>query len=273
MDKGYSYIKNKNINVIWGMLWPCLLWYFIQLIISFVFGIAIVIINPKMADSKLELFLNDNILFINLICQIVSLITFLPIYLKQKKYFIPVKEKIKDNIYLVINVSLIFLSIGIISGFIIEQLKITGLEEINNAFNSKGIFLALVSTVILAPIIEELLFRGLIFNRINSKWNGWLAIIISALLFAVLHGNLPQILNAFILGIGLGYFYNKYHNLWYCIIAHALNNFVSIMCQQINFHVNGNYTVDCIISKYIYITIIIITIVYCLIYYKKLAKN
>ncbi|WP_052356506.1 CPBP family intramembrane glutamic endopeptidase [[Clostridium] dakarense] len=85
-----------------------------------------------------------------------------------------------------------------------------------------------IQTVIIAPILEEFLFRRVILNGLLSKYknNYKKAIIISALIFGIAHLNIPQGINAFILGIILGgiYYYTGYMKL--SIFAHFINNFL-----------------------------------------------
>lgn len=85
-----------------------------------------------------------------------------------------------------------------------------------------------IATVILAPLGEELLCRGIIF-RIAGKVSGrfWVANCIQAFAFGVIHGNPVQGSYAFLIGLVLGYIYGKYHNIWYCMLLHGVINFAS----------------------------------------------
>ena len=85
-----------------------------------------------------------------------------------------------------------------------------------------------IATVILAPLGEEILCRGIIF-RIAGKVSGrfWVANCIQAFAFGVIHGNLVQGSYAFLIGLVLGYIYGKYHNIWYCMLLHGVINFTS----------------------------------------------
>lgn len=83
-----------------------------------------------------------------------------------------------------------------------------------------------IATVILAPVGEELLCRGIIF-RLAGKVSGkfWVANCIQALAFGIIHANLVQGTYAFFLGIILGYIYGKYRNIWVCMLLHGAINF------------------------------------------------
>lgn len=78
-----------------------------------------------------------------------------------------------------------------------------------------------------APIVEEIVFRGAILRTMcrafNKKYKWW-AIAISAALFAIAHGNLAQGGHAMILGIMLGWIYIKADSILPGIIFHWINN-------------------------------------------------
>lgn len=95
-----------------------------------------------------------------------------------------------------------------------------------------------IATVILAPIGEELLCRGVIFRLAGKvSANFWVANCIQALAFGIIHANLVQGAYAFFLGLILGYIYGKYRNIWACMLLHgAVNlssNFVDIMWETL----------------------------------------
>lgn len=88
----------------------------------------------------------------------------------------------------------------------------------------------LIMTVILAPILEEILFRGIIMKgMLNSKVKPVTAIIVSAFIFGVVHFNPWQFAGALLLGLVLGLVYYKTKSLLMPILLHAFNNFVSAM--------------------------------------------
>lgn len=85
--------------------------------------------------------------------------------------------------------------------------------------------IGIISVCILAPLGEEAVFRGAIERHFLEKnWKPWLAILVSAIFFAVAHFNFTQGLTAIIIGILLGWVYYRTRNLWPCIFIHAVNN-------------------------------------------------
>ena len=263
-NEKYSYPKNSNGSIIWGVIWPLLIYLGITFLASILVTIILLVIHPE-SINQLNTFLNKYALVMLISAQIIQIPVFLLVYFNQKKYFPKITNKPNFKVFIFSILGIV--SVGIISGFFIAFLaKIInpvdgGISIVNEYINSGSLFLTIQAAVIFAPIIEELLFRGIIFNRINSKWNIWVAILISALIFGFIHFNLLQGLNAFIIGLALAYVYAKTRSLWICIFTHSFNNLLSIICQKINFAINGNYTLDSNISIAIQLTIVVITII------------
>ncbi len=70
---------------------------------------------------------------------------------------------------------------------------------------SGAVWLIILYSVIIAPVIEEIIFRGLVFGYARKVFPVWLAILFQAALFGIYHWNLVQGIYAFVLGIFLGY--------------------------------------------------------------------
>ena len=90
----------------------------------------------------------------------------------------------------------------------------------DNALLPKVLFM-----VILAPVIEEYIFRKQLIDRMHI-YGEKVAVITSALMFGLFHGNLPQLFYAFALGLVFGYVYLKTGKLRYSIGLHMLINFI-----------------------------------------------
>jgi CAAX protease family protein len=83
---------------------------------------------------------------------------------------------------------------------------------------------ALVSACILAPVLEEMLFRGIILRSFLRQYRPRKAILLSALLFGLAHLNVYQFVVASLLGLLLGWLYERSRSLWPCILLHASYN-------------------------------------------------
>ena len=95
------------------------------------------------------------------------------------------------------------------------------------------LWISIVSAVIMAPLFEEWMFRGMILRGLLRKVSPVWAIVISAFLFSLIHLNPWQGIPAFILGCVFGYVYLKTGNLWLTMLMHATNNAIAVVVSSI----------------------------------------
>ena len=123
---------------------------------------------------------------------------------------------------------------------VIEQLGIPNTMEdafIAMSRNPLGLF----SIALLAPILEELLFRGAIEGQLLCRWqNPWWGIVVSSLIFGVIHGNPAQIPFAFLVGVMFGWLYYRTGSLLPGIVGHVLNNSIA----AVNMMLYGHSTIE-----------------------------
>lgn len=99
-----------------------------------------------------------------------------------------------------------------------------------------------VAVGILAPLAEEIVFRGAILRTLlgmMSKKNHWLAIMISAALFGLVHGNTAQFVNALVMGLLLGWMYYRTKSLVPGILMHWVNNTMAFVLNNLAPQSNG----------------------------------
>lgn len=90
--------------------------------------------------------------------------------------------------------------------------------------------LGILGIAVLAPLLEEVLFRGAI-QGVMMRFFGspWLAIIVSALVFGIFHWNPIQVVYATLLGIVFGWIYYRTGSLLSVIVGHVLNNSIAVI--------------------------------------------
>ena len=98
-------------------------------------------------------------------------------------------------------------------------------NSLENIIDEENIWITAIFTVIVAPIGEELVFRKLIIDRTN-KYGGVVCIVLSALIFGLMHGNFYQFFYCFGIGLILGYIYYSSGRILPCILIHAIVNFM-----------------------------------------------
>ncbi len=236
----------KKIGWFLVSMLPVALYFGIQLgccaVIMFVFSVVEMLNTPvEMEVDSLIIGVTEqymeNIVPILIVCQLASLLVFgLWYYLawgKKKRPESAEKPKAgKLLLVVLLGVAFQFAVSALLS--MVEILIPSALEEYNELMEMAGIteftMLSLISTVILAPLSEELACRGVVY-RLAGKIspNFWVANVVQALAFGILHGNLVQGAYAFVLGLILGLVYRQFQNIWICMLFHAAMNGSSIL--------------------------------------------
>lgn len=106
-------------------------------------------------------------------------------------------------------------------------------QQVAQAIYSDSVFMQILSAAIIAPVLEELFFRGLIFKRLREYCKPWVAILISSLFFGAFHGNLVQFVYASIVGAMLAYTYEKYKTIYAPILFHIGANMLSVIITNL----------------------------------------
>lgn len=175
--------------------------------------------------------LNISFGYVIIIAEIIGYLSAYRLLQKKNKFDFKIKNKISFKealICLAILVGYILIADNSIN-LIIEKL-ITD-SWVNNAFSdiSKTPLAAFILVVFVAPFFEELFMRGIVLEQLLRRYKPVIAITISALLFAILHMNVTQGVNAFLLGIIFGLVYTRTKNLSLCFLMHGTNNLFSTL--------------------------------------------
>ena len=86
---------------------------------------------------------------------------------------------------------------------------------------------AAFTAIVSAPILEELLCRGVLFEVLNKRWGVKVSILVSALFFGLLHFNPANAIVAVVAGLIFGVLYVRTSSLYATIIIHAINNAIA----------------------------------------------
>jgi len=120
--------------------------------------------------------------------------------------------------------------------FIVGVLALLPIPEIEQPIDilfGSNLALELLCMCLSAPVIEEIIFRGIVQKRLMKMTSLPVALILQALIFGVIHFNILQSTYAFFIGILLGFVYIWLDSVWPTIIIHAACNTTSIMLGYI----------------------------------------
>ena len=136
-------------------------------------------------------------------------------------------------------------AVAIVGDILFEYIKIFGVNvnDLSQPIPDTplGLFIYFLTVVIGAPIFEEILFRG-IFLTHHMKYGCWHAIIVSGILFGLIHQNHQQMFFAAALGIIFGYIDVKAGSIIPSVIAHVTVNLYSFIMTLTLYFTNYNET-------------------------------
>ncbi len=233
-------MKNSLKNIFKILIWPIIFMlgqFFIQYIFVAIFNAKekgsmtteafLEYIKTDEYNLKLNNFIDSRILIIGLIVAII----FIPLFYRLfKKYKVKNNFKINDII------------IPILFGISISLIYNITLFNLNNVFYFTNIFepvqlpliVNILTSGILGPIIEEFLFRGIVYNRLKEFNSPMKSMIITGILFGIFHIDIINAIYGFGVNFILIYLYEKYKSLKAPIIMHiSLNTIILIMFNLI----------------------------------------
>lgn len=110
--------------------------------------------------------------------------------------------------------------------FISQSLGMTppGETTKSSVINSGGMLPAIILASVIAPIVEEILFRGILFSSISRKYGATVGVILSSLVFALAHINPLQMITAIILGPYLCLIFMRTKSIYPGMILHSVHN-------------------------------------------------
>lgn len=214
---------------------PELIYYYVGQIVTF--GLAY-FIGTGSYGTDVSVFYKEHSLYvaaaIRVLAVVLAVLPLIPSFAKEYPVIHPDKNLLYKSamltIGLAISSSLLCNSVAMVSGF-------TGSSE---SFNSVAtsqfslpIWLGIIVYGIVTPLTEEIVHRGLIYNRLRRYFNLPIAIFGSSLLFGVSHGNIVQLIYGFIMGLMICWIYERYGSFIYPVLFHCFANISVYTCMSI----------------------------------------
>jgi membrane protease YdiL (CAAX protease family) len=170
----------------------------------------------------------------------------------KRKYIINIKGMLsldRTSIIFLLLMTLIIFGSGILlselDNFIKKVLPMSAywLETLNTiSGEDSSPWKGILAIAVTAPIVEEIIFRGILLKGFLKHYSVRKSIILSALLFGMIHMNPWQFVSAFAGGLILGWWYVKTNSILTPIFGHALNNGLSFILTAIGLSIPGYNT-------------------------------
>ncbi len=232
---------------IWKIIYPVLLYFFVQIFVNFIGETILTSVYTKGLQSYsgekgiaasynyvegLSDFIDKYSVVMTIISLIITAIVVYFLYKRDASLRVDL-ERPKVKLWLVVLLA-ITMSCGFsrLLSLMFSSKLLNSYDEIERNLVNGNIVLVIIATGILAPIVEEYIFRGLVYTRLKQYVSVNAATLISALMFGVFHMNLPQGAFTAILGLGLCFVYEKYHTIWAPIVFHVSANVFSVIMTR-----------------------------------------
>jgi hypothetical protein len=123
--------------------------------------------------------------------------------------------------YIICSIALLAFVKAYVPEIDLDQVQETGFSNLNSQYE---LILAFITLIIIAPVFEEVLFRGYLYGKLRKAVPIWLAILIVSVVFAVVHGQWNVALDVFVLSIVLCILREMTGNIWAGILLHMCKN-------------------------------------------------
>ncbi|GAA0784253.1 CPBP family intramembrane glutamic endopeptidase [Hathewaya limosa] len=235
MEENNALLKEEGFTIKESAF--CMLKFFLlSTLISFV---GIIFIKGVNGDNN-QVALKHVII---ILCNVTTYVIFLKKYYKND---CETKRRFTNSLNGIGYILIIFLWLGYVVtysnslGILIYKLfKDATLPELLQEISEYPI-ICFLSASIVAPVFEEMLFRGVILDKLLIKNKPVIAVGVSSLIFGIMHFNVVQSTNGVFLGIILGMIYCKSKSLLPCILVHFVNN---TFCMLENYIPEGAFNV------------------------------
>lgn len=205
----------------------------LQMLLSIVF-MAIGAANGLNDETLIMEFANNNILGITVISGILTVLVLYLVFKLRKKQ---IKQEWKLNHFNIKNAALSSVIAFSFSFLFALCTYNTSMENslmisksvgfYNEIVPLSGTIMMAANLLVIAPIAEEIALRGIVYTRVEKTTNAVTAIIVSSVLFGLMHfmaGGIVLVIGATFMALVFGYIFYKFKSLWVCIIAHAVTN-------------------------------------------------
>lgn len=209
---------------------PVAVYYFLCMFLTF--GAAYLIGTGQYGATTSQFFVAHSAgtaLVIRIFVLILAIVPMFPLLMKENPVFIQNKSTGgKDKaVYIIYTVVLaVFLSLFL--NVIFVKTGISSMSSSYEATSTRQFSLSLWAGLLMyglcTPIAEEIVYRGLVYNRLRRYFEMPVPLIVAPLLFGIAHGNMVQLLYGFMMGFIICFVYERYGSFIYPVLFHIAAN-------------------------------------------------
>ncbi|MCH4886074.1 CPBP family intramembrane metalloprotease [Acidaminobacter sp. JC074] len=231
----------KVLKMLGKMILVLAIPYVMQLLCFFFAGMAIAIVADP---SELEVTqLTERLLsftpLILLLANIIVIALFFLVHTSKRRHKMTVAYRFnpitvqEGLLATLIGLSSFMVSTGFAALTNIQSLDVETTESLSNLIINDNFLITFLGVGIIAPIAEEIVFRGSLFKNLSEHLNIKWVIGIQALVFSLYHMNIVQAFPTLLIGIALGLMVYYTNSIWPAIIMHILNNSMAVILSNV----------------------------------------
>ena len=243
--------ERVTIGRIWGLIYPMLLYLGVTFAVELIFMIAVAVLGISRYGATDQAQLYDFIMNATM-SQALSMTLLAGLATAPILIFIYIRDNNKDRRngtfvkYKLNNILkyLLIIPFGVFNmlwanyfvallQLVMPKFMLESYTDTQQIIEGGGFLIQLLTAGIVAPIVEELIFRGLVYRRTKKMTGTIAAAILSAALFGVFHGNWVQAPYAFIIGIVAVFVYEKFKSIVAPIMLHMSANILSVLIMTL----------------------------------------
>lgn len=134
-------------------------------------------------------------------------------------------------VYVILSSLLIMFVTHVVPGFDVNQAQDTGFNQLSQRYEY---ILAFITLVIIAPLAEEILFRGYLYGKLKKFVPVWIAILATSILFGLVHGEWNLAIDTFALSVVLCILRESTGSIWASVLLHMAKNGIAFYILFIN---------------------------------------
>ncbi len=234
----------------WNAVYPIIIYYTVDILVIRTGAIVVKLVADIAPERAVAIGDASSLAtaIIKLIAVVLAMVAVLPFFLKEKPVILhkdsPGRWFINSAV-LGVSAALFFNMLFVLTGIVRASAEYS---KVADRQFSLGLPLGILIYGLITPLTEEIVFRGIVYNRMRRDYGLIMALTMSALIFGLYHGNIVQAAYGFILGLLIAWAYERYGSFVIPYIIHASANTVIYVYSRINALNSLNMVAVCIIT-------------------------
>ncbi len=203
----------------------------ISFYVAFAMGMSGEGFNEMEYTLRATQLINESLYLIMIISGALTILTFLLVSLIRKKKFAKNTGLVKFSPAVIVPIILGGIAFNFVVSFLMSvvpfpQSWLDSYQASSSQLLGDNGVMMWISVVVMAPLVEELTFRGFMYSRLKSGMAKWIAVILTSLTFGVVHGTIIWAIYTFVFSLCLIYVLERTGSLWVSILFHMAFNLV-----------------------------------------------